>query len=409
MRLSQKNSIWVLLVFLSLAISTVGAQNNFKYRAYLKKVDSAGFYRISLQPGFIAKSNPRLSDIRLMDMRGNIVPYVTGTNLPQVERQQFLVFPQVAVRSTADTGTTLIIENKGKYPLSTLWIKLNNTDVNRSVNISGSDDAKKWYAIEESVPLQKANSSSDGTYLQSLSFPPIRYRYLKLLVNDKNKAPIKFLTAGIYMQQSAEATYLPVHYQQIIKKDSNNASYITIQLNDNYLVNQIKLKISEPKFYKRDVSIYEINKKEPSVIYTGELNSNRPGEIFLDTRANKLQLQITNGDNLPLKIADIKLLQADRYIVAYLEAGKSYELFTGDTKAEAPNYDLKFFTDSIHGKIPKISHDEVMKNVTYSISVTENKTDYSLFIWLAIAVVLLVLSFLTYRMIIEVNTRPPSK
>lgn len=409
MRLSQKNSVWTVLAFLCLAIATADAQNNFKYRAYLKKVDSAGFYRISLQPGFIAKSNPRLSDIRLMDLRGNIVPYVTGTNLPQVERQKFLVFPPVSVKSPADTGTTFIIKNKGKYPLSGLWIKLNNTDVDRSVNISGSDDLKKWFAIEEGVPLQKANSSSDGTYFQFLSFPPTRYRYLKVLVNDKNKAPIEFLTAGIYTQQSTDVTYSPVPYQQIIKKDSNNVSYITIRLNDIYLVNQVKLKVSEPKYYKRDVSIYEIDKKEPSVIYTGELNSNRPGEIFLDAKANKLQLQITNGDNLPLKIADIKLLQADRYIVAYLEAGKPYELFTGDAKAEAPNYDLKFFTDSIHGKIPKISHDEVMKNVTYSISVKENKTDYSLFIWLAIAVVLLVLSFLTYRMIMEVNTRPPSK
>jgi hypothetical protein len=406
MRLRQKNNTAIILLVICMLMGfTTSAQQTFKYQAPLNKVDSTGFYKISIGPDIIRKSNNDLSDIRLMDEVGNFVPYVTEGNLPQVEKQRFIVYPQVKVNSPVDTGTAFVVENISKHPVNTLWIKLKNTAVSRLINLSGSDDLKNWYAIEEAIPLQEAVLNSDGTYEQSLSFPTSNYRYLKLLVNDKNKAALKFLDAGEYITtKPASVAYLPVPSDTFTQKDSNKVTFLTIKLNDNYLVNRLHLTIAGPQFYKREVSLFQANKYGNELVCVAGLNSNTKEDIFLSARTNKLVLQIENGDNLPLDIKDIKIYQAEHYIVSYLEKGKLYKLFTGDENSSMPQYDLKFFADSIRN-IRLIAAGAITSNGTHINSLVVAKRDYSVFIWIAIIVALLLLSLLTLKMIKEVNNK----
>lgn len=400
MRLRKKSKTCVLILTFLGAMFSASAQKNFKYAAPIQKIDSTGFYKIGLSPTFVAKSTATLSDVRLTDSKGNYVPYINAENLPKTDHEQFVVFPEVQAKLKTDTGTTFIVESKEKLPVNRLWLKLKNTAVERTVNLSGSDDLGKWFAIDENVPLQKAVLNSDGTYLQSLSFPASNYRYLKLLVNDKNKAPIKFLEAGIYTEQSVADVYFPIPGAKITRADSNKASYITIALNDNYLVNQISLEIAAPKYYKRNISVYQADKQ---LVTSAELNSNKPAIIFLSAKTNKLELQIENGDNLPLIIGDIKIAQADQFVVSYLQAGQTYQLLTGDAKVTTPDYDLKFFTDSIHDRIPGIVHGLVVNNTAFYTPLVVAKHDYSALLWIAIGAALLLLLLLTFKMLKEVN------
>jgi len=225
------------------------------------------------------------------------------------------------------------------------------------------------------------------------------------MVNDRNKTPVKFLMAGIYTEQSLANLYFPIPKPSIVKKDSNKVTYITIELNDNYLVNEVRLDITGPKYYKRDVSIYKIGKQGYQLVSDAELNSNKNNSLLIAAKTNMLELQIYNGDNLPLNIKKIEVSQADQYIVSYLESGQSYKLLTGDTKASAPDYDLKFFTDSIRGHLPEIVHEAVMKNAAYNIQPIKVKHEYLAIIWAAVIVVSLLLCLLTWKMINEVNNK----
>lgn len=405
MRQNQKNNTAFLLTIIGVLLGfNASAQQTFKYSAFLNKVDSSGFYKISLGPDIARKSNSDFSDIRLMDPKGNFVPYVTEGNLPQVQKQKFIVYPEVKVDLNTDTGTSFIVENISKQPLSSLWIKLKNTAVSRLVNLSGSDDLKNWYAIEEAIPLQEAVLNSDGTYEQSLSFPASSYRYLKLLVNDKNKTAVKFLEAGEYVEKPVPVAYLPVLLAPFTRRDSNKVTFITVKLNDNYLVNRLHLAIAGPKFYNREVSIYQVNKYGNELLCIVSLNSKTKQDVFISARTNKLVLKIENGDNLPLDIKGINVYQAEHYIVSYLEKGKLYKLFTGDEDAVMPQYDLKFFTDSISHVMP-LEAGPIMKNDTYLNSPVTAKRDYSILIWIASAAALLLLLLLTLKMIKEVNNK----
>jgi len=408
MRLSQRIKNGFLLWIFFGSVSFASAQKTFKYEAFLNRIDSTGFYKIILLPDIVSKSNDDLSDVRLMDQKGNYVPYVSEGNLPNVEKQKFVVFPQVLIDLPKDTGTSFIAENTGKQPVSTLWVKLKNTAVTRSVNLSGSDDLKNWYAIEEDIPLQDAVLTNDASYLQSISFPASNYHYLKLLVNDKSKTPVKFLEAGEYITKSTFPFYYPVSYGSFTKKDTNKTTWITIQLKDNYMVNRLVLSVSNPAYYKREVSVYRVDPQGRHLITLADLSSSKNGDIFISAKTRNLALQINNGDNPPLTINDVKVFQVEHYIVSYLEKGTQYKLFTGNVNAKAPEYDLKFFADSIRN-IQEIGVGPLVRNGSYISHSAKTKYDFTFVIWAAIIVALLMLSLLTWKMMNEVNSKKISR
>ncbi|MEO3405769.1 hypothetical protein AAFN85_17785 [Mucilaginibacter sp. CAU 1740] len=405
-RLRKMNKFSFLLLLLCGPILSASAQKNFKYKAPLQKIDSTGFYRIALQPALVAKAKPDLSDIRIADAKGNFVPYVQAGSLPQKSQKSFVVFPVISARSTADTGTTFTIENKTGLALDRLWIRLQNTAVKRKVNLLGSDDLNQWFAIQEDIPLQEAVQNSEGTYLQSLFFPASNYRYLKIQVNDKNKNPIKFLQAGVYTEYvSAAQAYTPITPVKVVRADSNRMTFVDIQLNDNYQVNRLHLNISAPKYYKRGITVHQFVNNGKELISEAELSSTKTPDLLIAAKSNHLLIEINNGDNPPLSIGEVTAFQSDEYLVSYLEAKQNYRLLAGDSSAVAPEYDLKFFTDSIKDNIPAIKHDAVVKNEGYEVKVTEVKPDRTPLIWAAIVVALGVLLFLTLKMTKEVKKK----
>ena len=127
------------------------------------------------------------------------------------------------------------------------------------------------------------------------------------------------------------------------------------------------------------------------------------GDLLIVAKTNRLELQIANGDNVPLEIKNIQLAQAQQYIVGYLEAGKAYKLLTGDFKATAPEYDLKFFADSINRNIPEIREGLLVNNPLYNVQPANVKKEYPALIWAAIIIALLLLLALTWKMAGEVK------
>jgi len=397
-RVSQKIRVVLLPVFCFVALSAMAQ----KYRAAVQKIDSPGFYKISLQPALVAKSEAGLFDLRLLDAKGKEIPYFNSSDVPVNKEHKFVVFPKVKTGLKKDTGTSIVVENKSIGPIGRLWIKVKNTDVIRTLNITGSDDLKYWFAITENIPLDEPALNTNGEFVLSITFPPGNYHYLKILVNDKNKAPVKFLEAGVYVSPSLENTYQQILDVKFTQYDSAKTSYVTIFLNDKYQVNKIHLNFNAPKYFKRAVSIYDDKEKTPELLSESELSSGTSKDLFLSAKTNKLLFKIHNADNVPLLVAGVEIYQTDEYIVSYLEKGQYY-LITGNPNTEEPSYDLKFFKDSLRSYIPGITHGAVTRNPAYHFPVVEKKQEYTLFIWVAIIVSLVLLSLLTWRMVGEVN------
>ncbi|HEY2583271.1 MAG TPA: DUF3999 family protein [Mucilaginibacter sp.] len=401
MRLNSKIKIGLLLSILYFAGVTASAQ---KYQAALKKIDSAGFYKISLQPALVAKSEADLYDLRVKDVKGRDIPYVNSADMPVNIQQRFIIFPRIEKTTKKDSGTTIIVENKAREPIRRLWMKLKNTDVTRTMNLEGSDDLIHWFAIEEGLTLKQPGVDEKSDYMQSITFPASSYHYLKIIVNDKNKTPVKFLEAGIYVSPSLENTYKSILPVYLSRQDSGKVTFVTIKLNDKYQVNKIHLTVKGSKYFKRSVSVYNADRKIPEFISEAELSSNSNNDLLLSVKTSGLLLKIDNGDNLPLTILGAEVYQIDEFIVSYLEKGQYY-LVIGNANTEKPNYDLKFFIDSLRGTLPGITHLSISKYQIYPASASKEKGNYAIIIWIAIIVSLLLLILLTWKMIGEITKK----
>ena len=388
---------------LLVSISTSYGQNTFKYQAGIESVVKSGFYKIHLQPGIIAKGNEDLSDLRIIDGKKNFVPFVRLQSLPS-RNENLLLFP-IVNSSSADSVTTIIIENKNRLLLQSLWISVKNTAVYRKADLLGSDDQQNWFAIQEDISLSQSSQSDKESFLQSLSFPASNYRFFKIKINNGKKEPLKILQAGVFANKRSALEYVELPQPKFRQKDSiNNNSYVELNFKDQFLLSKLTIDVARPKFYKRQVLIFKWENSKRLLIGEATLESGAKQEFSIASKVSRLELQIQNGDNQPLQINKIQAFEIKEYIFAYLEAGNEYRLLVGDVKAVMPEYDLKFFTDSLN-EVSLLQHNAVAINPFHKTAEKVEKTNYTLFVWIAIIVVLALLSFLSWKMMTEMKNR----
>jgi hypothetical protein len=399
----------VLLTLTLLANSTcLLAQQTFKYKADIGKVDTSAFYRISLPPGLLAKSNADLTDIRILNQGEKFVPYIFGNQLPVKEQQSFMVFPQISIAKQPDTITTFVAENKDRLTINQLNLKLRNTSVDRVVNLAGSDDLTRWYAIKENILLSKAGEegSTGGIYEQLLNFPSSTYRYFKIQVNNNRKNAVAILQAGIYQMQLVKPVYTQLDGVKFTQKDSAKVSRIVIAFNEAYPVNKLKLSVAGAKYYKRAISIYSIDGKKRNLLGNTEISSVGNNELFVSAKAKKIMLEVANEDNPALNISAIIAYQLDQTLIAYLDKGDNYRLLFGDTAASAPVYDLQFFADSLQRNLPVVKVGDTGNNPLFQHKIVPARQHIPTWlIWIAIIAVVSLLTFLTLKMTKEVEER----
>jgi hypothetical protein len=116
-----------------------------------------------------------------------------------------------------------------------------------------------------------------------------------------------------------------------------------------------------------------------------------------------LQIQLANGDNPPLQIDSVQAWQLNQFLITYLEAGKSFQLLFGDKQAREPDYDLKFFTDSAVKQVSEIKHLGILSNGLYKTKPEPKKENNTLFIWISIAAALVLLIFMSWKMLGEMK------
>jgi hypothetical protein len=103
-----------------------------------------------------------------------------------------------------------------------------------------------------------------------------------------------------------------------------------------------------------------------------------------------------------LVIDSVRGFQLNKYIVAYAEADRSYQLVFGDSLAMAPDYDLSFFADSVNKEIPTLAVSEVRKIQSQPADDGDEKRN-NLLLWSIIAAVLVIMLIFTWKMLNEVK------
>ena len=407
MGMYQKSKRFYLLWLLVCAGTVANAQlKDYRYKGDVQKIDSAGVYRVELSPALIAKSYDGSSDIRIADEKGKGVPFVLSNKLSLNSPDSFIVFPEVTPEQVGDTATYYTAENKNNLNISQLWLRLKKTDVSRTVNLTGSDDLKSWFAIKEDIPLEQAGAGQGTEYQQSLIFPTSNYRYFRVQIIDRNKVPVKILQAGIYTVSLNKPVFAELPTVGVRSTDFNKTSLVFIDLHQPYRLNKLHFNISSPKYFDRRVVVYamKVNGNETAnVLADTTLTSSGTLDIALSVKTKKLRVDIYNADDNPLVITSINAYQIKLYAVCYLESGHQYSIYTGNPAATAADYDLSFLNNRAYNQLPGIGHGAIFNNPAYAILPVPTTSKHSILLWSSLILVLLVLSFLTLKMVRELK------
>ncbi|WP_462267549.1 hypothetical protein [Mucilaginibacter sp.] len=401
MKLRLKAKISALLL---LACTPALAQQQFKYKAAVQQVDSGRFYSIALQPDLTAKCQPGLADIRLMDEHSNAVPYLPGNALPVRAQSSYRQLPEVRMAASADSLLFYIAENKTGSGINQLWLTLQNTAVNRTVNVLGGDDLQHWFAVKEQITLQQTASNQNGTFEALLAFPVSTYRYFKIQVNNRTLAPVRILKAGVYLQQRALTDYVPVPVVKFTTTRKADRSLIDIVFRDAYRINKLHLQFEGTKYYRRQLQIYSISGKTREWLQDTFISPANNGDLYISAKTKRLQLIMLNEDNPPLGLKSVLAYQVQQSLVAYLEKQHHYTLYFGDGKATTPRYDLQFFADSINRRLQVVGHGPVLL-LPYAKSIRPSGTVPAWVLWIAGGIALLLLLTLTLKMTKEIGKR----
>lgn len=370
----------------------------FKYKATVNRPDSAGFYKIVLTPSFIAKAKADLSDVRLMHNKTQI-PYIIKTETGYTENT-FTEFPIIDRRREADSLTHVICRNTNVQQVNELFITIGNTEANRSVSISGSNDSLRWYIIKENVPIER-NFGQNTQFIQAITLPATSYRFYNISIDGKNLVPVDILKAGIRTAEARRGAQTMLARPAITVGNSGNRSQVDIAFNDTYHIDEINVNISAPRYFSRNVRVLAGDSTAELLGYYN-LSSEKPAPVPLNYKSNRLHLQIENGDNPPLTIDSITAFQYNKYVIAYMEAGNTYELFTGDSSLNAPVYDLSTFADKIGKDVKTLA---VSDTETITGVLQPKREQGTMLIWITIAIALVVLLIITFRMLNEVKKR----
>jgi len=212
---------------------------------------------------------------------------------------------------------------------------------------------------------------------------------------------------------------LAVPGASLVQKDSSDKhSYLDVRFPDAYELDQLSFLIQDPAFYKRDaeVTAQGLDTTEWMLLTTVTLKPGSRSFALPAVKTRRLRIDITNADNAPLVVREVSGAQAPRWLVTYLKAGAAYQVLTGDGHAAKPEYDLKYFTDSLTTMPPTLAAGPVLTAVAAdqpseqapvaaAPKAVEPAHSGNLLLWGILLAILILLVFFSVRMVKSITQK----
>jgi hypothetical protein len=384
---------------------------SFSAEATVAPVEADGFYNIMISPAINAHVNNDFSDIRIFDAQGREIPYLFRREIPTYHINHFVEYEIVKKEFRSNCCTTLLLRNVNRTPINNIHLIIKNAEARREASLSGSDDNKTWFTIKDHFMLEAPRNNHGTQELEIVGFPWSNYEFYQIKINDSIKAPLNIVTAGYYIDQSADGkfTSLPVainSYDSAIQKKT----YVKLLFNNIQFVDKLEIDVSGVKYYRRRATFFEKRvgtKNGTRVTYyrpiqNFELTTGRKAIIELTKiRGQEYLIEIENQDNPPLNISSVNAFQLNRYLTAWLSKDTHYTIRFGQPTLKSPIYDLAFFKDSIPNDVKIIEPRAVKTLAKTDIIVQQSFFTNKNIIWAAIVVVMIILGYMSVKLIRE--------
>jgi hypothetical protein len=389
--------------------------------ALLPTVPKDGFYRILISAPASAYMNAEFDNIRIYDKKEIEIPFLLQQEEIRTTSYQFKDYQILEKKQQAGCCTSLILYNPDQNLLNNISLVIKNADVTKEATLLGSDDKLQWYALKQYFLLHPTASANGTSEIKIVDFPLSNYSYYSLRINDSTSAPINILKAGYFKTQTANGQYtaLPLHKVQTSDSARQKRTYVHFYFDSLRVVDKLELSMKGQPYFLRKATLYQLkerllkkggNEKYYDRLEELELNSRHVATVETGgIKALDFLLVIENEDNPPLENDFVKAYQLNRYMTAWLEKENQYEVRIGNDQLSKPVYDLSFFKDSIPdtpdmlrmSKITVYAKNEAKPGFTFFTT--------KAFIWGAVVLVIVILGFMSARLLKETSSAERNK
>ncbi len=267
----------------------------------------------------------------------------------------------------------------------------------------------------------------------NIIFPDSKYNFYRIKITDNsenqsekdfNENEPKIKTANLFLQKTVVGNFENVEISsQTIKIDKEKKqTIIDIQLAHSVPIDFLSLKIKNDFDYYRTIQfkyLLDSTETEKGTIYnfvtfhTNLLSSieNQEGvsEFFIHPnstiKSNQYQIIIDNQDNQPLDIGQLEMKTYVKHLFTRVVsisniAGKEidYFLMYGNEKIRKPSYDIIRFESTIPTDLVSLELEKEQKIPQKRVEKIKALFENSLWLWLLMGGIILVLTVLTFKM-----------
>lgn len=401
-----------LIVALSILFSSGLYSQGYQYQSEITKNPTTGFYKVEIEPNILGKLNYNFADLKLVDDKNEAVPYYLEKEDFSITKRVFKEYKVKAKIKWRNGATVLFIENTDKSTINNIQLQIKNFDVRKRLELAGSDNYEDWYTIKENYVFRSANGGNITSEVKSLNFPYCDYKYYRIIIYDVFSLPINVMKVGYFdtYQELGKFKKVATPIATYIDTTGVKETFIHLSFIDKPYCDKLVFDIEKPAyFYRRArLAIKQKNYKGKEYFETltsFTLNSNSDLTLYLNDFPNQeFYVIINNEDNPPLKIKGIEAYQLNRYLITHLESENKYKLvFGNENKLVQPSYDIEFFKNKVGADVPVLKTGE-LSNVIYK-EAEKAKKPAQYWIWVAVAIVAVLLGFVSYKMIMEMEKR----
>lgn len=384
------------LIAILFAAMAVLAQDA-RWHSTIGPVERSGHYVVLLSPEVVGRSQPSLNDVRILAPDSTLVPTLMRTETARLSEATSVSF---TVLRNEQVGMQTIVEFE--VPAGTLMdgleLGIRNAEVRKTARITGSDDRENWFMVkDEGLALSGAGPARS---LRWLDLPLSDHRYYRIALNDSLTAPVQVLSVGHTVQARTEGRYVSAGSIRWDRNEEKGRSVFRIYADHPLLIDRIQYTTADTTPYIRQARLYT---------QRSEWRTERRRRKVLDTRredlgprtlasyqrrvlegpgvaVDTLYLVVENGDDRPLSILDLEVLQLERSMHVRLDGAIAYTLNTGDPLAPAPRFDIAHFRDSLPAPIDTLRLQALVAIAPLSAA-QEPFNISSIWLWVAILVI----------------------
>ena len=341
-------------------------------------------------PAVFGKARRDLGDLRLIDAKGQEVPYALRIRAAKDEQMQLSASEfnrAVAADRTAELNLDLG-ENPREH--NEIRVRANGNNFRRRIQLEGSADSKDWQQMKLNQPfLVHFQVDGQTVDVNRFQYTPSRYRYLRIhlgpdsgLTNDKPE--IQAATVWRTVKVPGENVTLPAalgERQPERGEFGQPGSAWMIDFGDPVPVQRLTFDVADPEFQRRYQLEIPGTEDEDAIFRTNQTIATgswerRPGEqprpldinLHGEQFVRRLRLVVTDHGNPPLNVTAVRYTAPVRQVVFTPTPALALplKLYVGQPKANRPQYDYDSLLPTILEPDPtRGTLGEVQKNPNY--------------------------------------------